>query len=174
MFFKKTVQIKAMIEDIATPFFESSEGTRTAATYSMKFADYIPEIEADDNALSQVLLNLLDNAVKYASFDDPDHKTHIDIVAETTEHKRNIAAPSKTWIRLSVSDNGPGIAQSERKRIFRPYFRSKSALNANVSGVGLGLALCRHIVRSHGGWIESGASEAGGAVFSIYLPCPQS
>jgi signal transduction histidine kinase len=68
------------------------------------------------------------------------------------------------WCRLSVSDTGPGIPESERERVFDPYFTTRKG------GTGLGLAIVRRIVFDHGGnvWVESRPGE--GATFFVDLP----
>lgn len=170
VFFKKTLVVEPLLNDIAKPFFESAAGNRHQVDYSITVENNIPEIEADDNAISQIILNLLDNALKYGTTND-NRKPSITISAELVERRRNSIRPLRRWVKISVSDTGPGIREADRRKIFRPYFRSSSALNANISGVGLGLALCRHIARAHDGWMEAGNSKSGGAVFSLFLPC---
>ena len=63
-----------------------------------------------------------------------------------------------------------GIDRRERRRIFRRFYRSPRARDRNVSGVGLGLALCRTVVRAHGGWIEVKSKAGEGSTFEVYLP----
>jgi two-component system phosphate regulon sensor histidine kinase PhoR len=70
-----------------------------------------------------------------------------------------------------VRDFGMGIARHEQRRIFHRFYRSSRAHDRNVSGVGLGLALCRHVIRSHGGWIEVASEVGEGTTFSVYLKC---
>lgn len=170
VFFKKPVSVKAILESAVKSFSESAAGSRQDVEFTVRTADGIPEIEADDNALSQLLLNLLDNALKYGRKKDSGDKQRISVSADIIEKKRGVIGAPRKWIRIGVADNGPGIEQNEQRRIFRPYFRAKTAHKANISGVGLGLALCRHIAKAHGGWIEAGNGDSGGALFSIYLP----
>jgi two-component system phosphate regulon sensor histidine kinase PhoR len=73
-------------------------------------------------------------------------------------------------VRIAVSDNGRGISKREQKRIFRAYYRSPDAREANVSGVGLGLSLCKQIVAAHGGVMEVESEPGKGSCFSVYLP----
>ncbi len=169
VFFKKTVSVKSIIEDTVKSFSASAGGGRQEVDFKVSASSSIPEIEADENALSQLLLNLLDNALKYGR-SPGSAAQQISVSAEVVERKRRLLSPARSWIRISVADNGPGIEPTERHRIFKPYFRARTAHKANISGVGLGLALCRHIARAHGGWIEAGNGSTKGAVFSIYLP----
>ena len=109
----------------------------------------------DDDAMRQVLLNLLDNAAKYG----PDGQ---EIVVDV----RRLADS----IRISVDDEGPGIPPRDRKRIWRRYRRLARERDRAIAGAGIGLAVVRDIVRLHHGktWCESGAR--GGARFVIDLP----
>ena len=109
----------------------------------------------DDDAMRQVLLNLLDNAAKYG----PDGQ-------EIAVDVRRIADS----IRISVDDEGPGIPPRDRKRIWHRYRRLARERERAIAGAGIGLAVVRDIVRLHHGktWCESGAR--GGARFVIDLP----
>ena len=72
---------------------------------------------------------------------------------------------------MTVRDFGMGIAPSEQRKIFHRFYRSARAHDRNVSGVGLGLALCRHVIRSHGGWITVESEVGVGTTFRAYLKC---
>jgi signal transduction histidine kinase len=102
--------------------------------------------------LRRVLLNLLDNAVKFTP-----EGGHIDLKAE---------AQNSTAV-IEVRDSGPGIASCDLAHIFDPFYRSRTA---NPSGSGLGLALCSEIVRRHGGTIEASNGPGGGCEVRIRLP----
>jgi PAS domain S-box-containing protein len=114
----------------------------------------LPRVEADVNELQQVLLNLLNNA-RDALGD------HGDIAVETG------AAPGRPgWVRLAVSDTGPGIPPEVRDQIFLPFFTTKAG------GTGLGLAISYRIVRDHQGLLEVTSEPGAGTTFSILLPAP--
>jgi two-component system sensor histidine kinase KdpD len=103
--------------------------------------------------MEQVLVNLIDNAVKYTLPGSP-----IDIEAR--------AMPSSCL--LSISDYGPGIAKSQQSKIFDKFYRGNS--ETDQSGVGLGLALCKAIVEAHGGIIRADNRIGKGAEFVIEMP----
>jgi signal transduction histidine kinase len=111
-------------------------------------------LEGDEVLIRQAFSNLLRNAVEACG--DASLKPRILIRAgiDSTHHVS----------RISVEDNGPGIAPDARQQIFRPFFTSKR------TGTGLGLALVQKIVVSHNGRIVAGASELGGASLDITLP----
>lgn len=110
----------------------------------------------DRAAMRQMLLNLLDNAVRYG----PEGQT----VQVTTESRNG------TW-RLTVEDQGKGIPATERERIFEPYYRLHRDARGEKGGTGIGLAVVRSLVEKHGGRITVSETAAGsGARFSLDLP----
>ena len=110
----------------------------------------------DRAAMRQVLLNLLDNAVRYG----PEGQT----VTVTAESHNGM------W-RLTVEDQGKGIPATERERIFEPYYRMNRDARSEKGGSGIGLAVVRGLVEKHGGKVTAGEPALGsGARFSIELP----
>ena len=112
-------------------------------------------IEADPEAISVALRNLVDNAIKYS----PGHPT---VWMEWARENDCVA--------IRVRDQGPGIARSERKAIFRKFVRGTAAAAANVRGSGLGLAMVRHIVTAHRGAVTLASQPGQGSTFTILLP----
>ena len=121
----------------------------------LKIADPLPFIHADRDKLTQVLLNLLDNAIKFSP-GGGDVK-----IAITTENER-------VWCR--IADEGIGIDPQYFERIFDKFFRVDNSDQYEIMGTGLGLPIVKHIVESHGGeiFVESRANQ--GTTFSFYLP----
>ena len=115
----------------------------------------LPTVMGDGGGLSRVLQNLVANAIKYRGADPPE----ILIEAERGDG---------TWI-VSVRDNGPGIREGDRERVFEIFARGRSAEDA-IDGTGLGLAVCQTIVEHHGGriWVEP--QPGGGSAFRFSLP----
>lgn len=118
----------------------------------------IPEnaavLHVDRFHFSNVISNILDNAVKY-SIDDPE----IDVKAYN-EGKRH---------RIEISDRGPGIPISQRRRIFEKYYRIPTGDIHNVRGSGIGLYYCKLIVNKSGGRIFAGSAPGGGSTFTILI-----
>jgi signal transduction histidine kinase len=115
----------------------------------------LPLCNFDKDALTQILVNLIDNAAKYGCDGEA---TEVRIEAECTDDK----------VLLRVLDRGPGVPRGERNRIFQEFHRGSNA--APGGGSGLGLALVSHYVSAHGGTLEVGDRVGGGAVFSFTLP----
>jgi two-component system osmolarity sensor histidine kinase EnvZ len=80
------------------------------------------------------------------------------------------AATERTWLRIEVDDDGPGIPPVERDNVFRPFYRLDHARNQDAGNTGLGLAIARDIARSHGGDIALGESSLGGLRAIITVP----
>lgn len=118
----------------------------------------IPELvmEIDEDRIHQVLDNLVGNAVKYA----PGGK-----VTVTVSH-----GGAADDVVLSVSDEGPGIPSPDQVQLFSPFYRSRSATESAVPGLGLGLYISRELIEAHGGTISVAKAPGGGATFSVRLP----
>ncbi len=116
-------------------------------------ADLLPVVKADAVQLAQVFQNLMANAIKFRRDDPP--RIHVSAVLESTE-----------WV-FSVSDNGIGIAEEYKDRIFNIFQRLHGK---EYPGVGIGLSLCRRIIERHGGriWFESEAGK--GTTFYFTIP----
>jgi two-component system sensor histidine kinase KdpD len=127
----------------------------------------LPLVPLDEVLIEQVLINLLENAVKYTPPETP-----IDILAHLAGPEG--ASPSATGaVLVEVMDRGPGLTQGDEQRIFEKFYRAqrrRSESSGEERGVGLGLTICRGIVEAHGGRIWAHNRPGGGAVFSFTLP----
>lgn len=112
----------------------------------------LPMVRLDARAIELAIINLLDNALKYAK----DGKR---IVVRLEQRRRAL--------ELSVIDFGQGIAPEERRRIFDRFTRGKSAQSAGVRGTGIGLSLVKHIAEAHSGYVEVHSTPGEGARFVI-------
>ncbi|MDN5350126.1 MAG: two-component system, OmpR family, phosphate regulon sensor histidine kinase PhoR [Bacteroidales bacterium] len=112
-------------------------------------------VEGDKVHLKNVVLNLLDNAIKYA-----ENKPFIQVRSRNIPHA----------IEISVQDNGPGISKANQKRIFEKLYRIPTGNVHNVKGFGLGLSYVKSIVEQHGGTINLNSELKKGTTFFIRLP----
>ncbi|TRZ94951.1 HAMP domain-containing protein [bacterium] len=115
----------------------------------------LPKIKADETRFSQVMINLLDNAIKYSS-----EGGTTSIFAKVVENV----------LQIDISDTGIGISEEDLPRIFERFYRVDKARSRELGGTGLGLSIVKHIVSSHGGqvWVKS---ELGlGSTFSFTIP----
>ena len=139
-------------------------GQAARADLEMAFAapsgEPVP-VRVDRSAIEQILLNLVDNACKYAARSTP---ARIDVRLETS--------PGRAHVR--VSDHGPGLSAAERRRLFQPFSKSDRDAANSAPGIGLGLALSRRLARAQGGDLSLDASSGSGAVFVLSLPLARS
>jgi PAS domain S-box-containing protein len=117
----------------------------------------LPAVAADPLNLRRVLLNLLDNAIKYS----PDGGTIV-VAVEADEDR----------LRLHVRDEGLGIPPAEQERIFEKFYRADPQLARGVGGTGLGLYICRELVQRMGGAIALESTPGEGSTFTVVLPVP--
>ncbi|WP_208860778.1 ATP-binding protein, partial [Streptomyces griseoflavus] len=103
--------------------------------------------------LGRVLANLLDNGRRHAR----------ERVTVTVRRERGSAV-------LAVADDGDGVAEADRERIFERFVRLDAARSRDDGGAGLGLAIARDVAVRHGGTLTAGAAPAGGALFELRLP----
>ncbi|EJM47865.1 two-component system sensor histidine kinase KdpD [Pseudomonas sp. GM48] len=115
--------------------------------------DDLPPVHIDAVLIERILINLLENAVKYTP-----QGTSIDLGARTTPDH----------IELWVADEGPGLPHGHEDDIFNKFMRGKK--ESSIPGVGLGLAICRAIAQVHGGTIQGVTRSTGGACFTLRLP----
>ena len=141
------------LEEVVGAVLNRRELAAEAARIRVHLPVEPPWAAMDPVLIEQLLLNLLDNALKYSPPGSP-----VDIDAQV----------SADTLLLAVSDQGPGIPKSEAEQIFHKLTRG--AQSGKQPGAGLGLAICRGIVTAHGGRIEALNNPAGGARFLVSLP----
>jgi signal transduction histidine kinase len=124
-------------------------------TLEVHASEDIPAIEVDKEALSQALINLLNNAIKYSR---EEKYIRVDVKRDADR------------VLLSVTDRGIGVAKSEQKKIFEKFYRAEDSLVHETKGSGLGLSLVRHIVEAHGGEVQVESSPGKGSTFTLVLP----
>jgi signal transduction histidine kinase len=113
-------------------------------------------VRCDPPVVEQILLNLVDNACKYAAVSSP-AVIHLEAFARGKS------------VCLRVRDHGPGIAPADRSRVFQPFRKSAHEAALSAPGVGLGLALCRRLARALGGDLQLEDQPAGGAALVVML-----
>jgi two-component system sensor histidine kinase KdpD len=114
----------------------------------------LPEVAIDPGLVDQLLVNLVENALRYTPKD-----------AKLYVRARAVA----NGVAVQVADEGPGIAEDERARVFEKFYRGRHANRAD-GGVGLGLTICRAIVRAHDGHISIRERPGGGTLVEFTLP----
>jgi len=110
----------------------------------------------DSDAVTQIAVNLLDNAVKYAR--NAENKT---ITVRTRSDEQ--------FTLIEVEDHGPGVPHRQRKKIFEQFYRSGAEATRETTGTGLGLALVKKFAQAHNGFVEIISAKPTGAIFRVAL-----
>jgi signal transduction histidine kinase len=153
----RPLELGPILEEILVGFGPAlaDKGIRVEA----RIAPDLPKVSADPAALRHLFGNLIDNAMKYGASGGV-----IEVAAE------RIATSKGSAVSVRVSDRGSGIRRTDRHRVFDPFFRSAGASASTIPGSGLGLAVVRHIVETHGGTIRVDSAVGRGSVFTVELP----
>jgi two-component system phosphate regulon sensor histidine kinase PhoR len=147
-----TVPVRALTEQSLTAI--EPQATKRNVKVEVTIPDSIA-VRADPKALDQILVNLIDNAVKYTRADG-------NVWVE--------ARPSEDEIRIEVRDDGPGIADKHRERVFERFYRADSSRSREAGGTGLGLSIVKHLVESMDGEVGVEPNLPTGSIFWLRLP----
>ncbi|MET0630205.1 MAG: HAMP domain-containing sensor histidine kinase, partial [Xanthobacteraceae bacterium] len=144
------------LKDVVHSVFSAVESLATEKKLALKVEvpPNLPSGHGDERRLTQVLLNLVGNAIKFTD------KGEVAIRA----------AASNGSYTFSVRDTGPGIAEADQKKIFEEFQQADSSATKKKGGTGLGLSIARRIIEMHGGriWVDSKIGE--GSTFSVEIP----
>ncbi len=146
-------RVSTDVEEVAEAVVARMRPQLTGVRLDLRSTDELPEIPADPVQLDQVLTNLLENAARHSPAGGT---VRIDVARDDGS------------VRVRVADEGPGIPQAQREKVFEPFYRGRE--DPERPGSGLGLAIVRAIVTAHGGeiWIEE--TTAGGTAVVLDLP----
>jgi two-component system phosphate regulon sensor histidine kinase PhoR len=126
-----------------------------ARSREVRLVDEVPSncvVRADDSALEQVLTNLVENAIKYT-----------DAGGCVTVR----ALPQKGAVRIEVVDDGPGVPEAHRDRVFERFYRIDAGRSRELGGTGLGLSIVKHLVTAMGGEVGIDPAQPHGACFWV-------
>lgn len=129
--------------------------TTAEMTIDVKIEPELPLVKLDGNAFTLAVMNLIDNAIKYAS---DGKRIELDLRREGDR------------IVLTVRDFGPGIEPEEQEQIFERFYRARAVRLKPIRGSGIGLALVRHIARAHHGDVSVTSVLGKGSTFQLWLP----
>ncbi|HEY9644731.1 MAG TPA: ATP-binding protein, partial [Chroococcidiopsis sp.] len=148
----------------ASLVFVRQQAMKKGLQLNLEVCPDLPQLLIDERRIRQVLINLLNNAVKFTS----SGSITLSVTLERSPHPAN--APFQ--VRFSVSDTGIGITPEDIARLFQPFIQVDSALNRQYEGTGLGLALVKRIVELHGGDVSVTSTIGVGSQFMFTLPSP--
>lgn len=148
---KAPVDVRALVQEVLARFDQRASAKGVAL--NMDFPETLPDVKGDEQRIMQVLVNLLDNALKFT-----EKGGRVTVSAgENGEH-----------VVVSVSDTGIGIPREHIPHIFERFYKVERS--RRDSGTGLGLAIVKHIVQAHGGEVGVESQEGVGSVFTFTLP----
>jgi two-component system sensor histidine kinase KdpD len=141
---------RAEVEEIVSNAVQRAGSLTAKYWLKVNLAENLPPLSVDSKAIAEVIYNLLDNSAKYS----PEDST-IEIAAERIGSK----------IRFSVEDEGIGIADTDREKVFQKFYRG----DKSKKGFGMGLAIVRGIIEAHAGeiWIENGKKKGSRFIFDL-------
>ena len=131
-------------------------------TVALNMSANLPDVVGDEDQLTQVFQNLIDNAVKYGR-----PKSDIYIEISVVDRVPGTAAPG---VSVSIKDQGDGISEEHLSRLTERFYRVDKARSRELGGTGLGLAIVKHIIGRHRGWLAIDSEENIGSTFTVTLP----
>jgi signal transduction histidine kinase len=147
----QSINMRVVTEEALSELFEKAERNQVALV--LQAPPELPRVSADTDRIRQVMLNLLDNAIKYAPGST--------VTARLT--------PDGATLRVEVGDNGPGIPREDLPHIFEPMYRGARA-TGGAHGSGLGLTIVRTILDQHNAPIRVHSAPDQNTIFSFSLP----
>lgn len=153
----QAVDLGDLINRVASMF--RPQAREKELSLSVQLPPGLPHVQGDPDMLAQVLINLVDNAIKY------------------TPAKRQVTIRAMAvgdQLRVEVEDTGIGIPAESLPRIFERFYRVDKARSRELGGIGLGLAIVKHIIRAHGGKVQVESTPGKGSIFSFTLPLDKS
>ena len=149
--------LREMRKDLRNLFGEIAE--KKGIRFSTRIAKEVPQVVCGDiYRLRQILVNLLNNAIKFTNTGD----VVFNVAAEQTE--------KIVWVRFLVQDTGIGIDQQNLGKLFQPFSQAETTSNIRPSGTGLGLSISKNLVELMGGEIEVESEVGKGSLFTVTLP----
>jgi signal transduction histidine kinase len=152
----QTIEVAPLVNEAADLFRKGADPRAPKITVTTESAPGIPTVQGDAGRLLQVFFNLMGNAHDALQGSQGDGR----IVARTFTERDD----QGDWVKVEISDNGPGIPEIHLGRIFEPFFTTKD------SGSGYGLYLANEILQEHGGRLTACNGDHGGACLTVWLP----
>jgi len=150
---KQETSLKAIVDNTISSIYPKIENRNLKL--AMEIPDDLPSIKVNKDALTRILINLLDNAIKYT-------------LDQGTVGIKAFALDKE--VKIEVWDTGVGIPQADLARIFERFYRVDKARTRNLGGTGLGLAIVKHLVEAHDGRIGVSSTLDKGSTFWFIIP----
>ena len=144
-----------LVEEMVCEALQHISRKRSEHTITVSHQDELLLAKCDARLIVQVIINLVDNAIKYTPVG-----SHIEITTKGEEGRAIV----------SVADDGPGISDDEKERIFQMFYTGSNPIADSRRSLGLGLGLCKSIITAHGGLISVADHQPNGTVFTFTVP----
>ena len=148
----KPVMIEDVINDVMGIFRRQAD--EKGLILNVEIEKELPPVDADRYSVEQVLVNLLENAIRYTSSGS---------VTVRTDFRGK-------YVTIVISDTGSGISQEHLPRLFERFYVVDRARSRSRGGTGLGLAIVKHIMTLHGGWVRVSSTLGEGSMFTVAFP----
>jgi two-component system phosphate regulon sensor histidine kinase PhoR len=155
----RRIDTRALISQVLEIFWERA--AKRGVSLSQDIAENCGQINGDPDRLQQLLINLVDNAVKYTPSGGK-------VTIAASEIQSATDAPRQ--IQVSVADTGAGIPEKDLPRLTERFYRVDKARSRDLGGTGLGLAIVKHIVQAHGGELKIASEINKGTTVTVRLP----
>ncbi len=149
----ESVDVKEVVERIAKALDPMAKGKKVSIVNGLPKA--LPKVKADREKLAQVIMNLVENAIK---FNKPEGEVRLEVEVREKE------------LHLTVTDTGRGISAEDLPRVFERFYRGNKDRSHEIPGTGLGLAIVKHLVEAHQGIVTVQSIPGQGSTFRFSLP----
>lgn len=165
---RSSLQLEAVVDAAVDVLHRKAEAA--GVVIRRQLPEDLPLLYADPDRLEQVLLNLIDNAVKYTPAGGFITITARPLSSIPNEPNSPVAMLGDAWLEIRVADTGVGVPPQDLPRLTERFYRVDKARSRELGGTGLGLAIVKHIVQSHAGRLRIDSELGQGTQVSIYLP----
>ncbi len=147
------VTVKEVVDRIVKALGPMAKGKKVSLAVDLP--DSLPKVRADREKLAQIMMNLMDNAIKFN---------------KAGGRVRVSAEPNGKELRIQIEDTGRGIPSEDLPRVFERFYRGDKSHSHEVPGTGLGLAIVKHLIEAHQGTVQVRSTPGQGSVFQFTLP----
>jgi two-component system phosphate regulon sensor histidine kinase PhoR len=157
---KENVAVEDLIGRVLEIFHDQARRKGLDLSHAIEYG--LPAIAGDPDRLQQLLINLIDNAIKYTP---PGGRVKVAAsLAVSSENQQH------SMVEIAVEDTGSGISEKDLPRLTERFYRVDKARSRELGGTGLGLAIVKHIVQAHGGRLKIASQIQKGTIVTVFLP----
>ncbi len=157
------LEVRRVTDEAVELMREQAE--RQGVTLETRYADAVVRVEGDRDRLNQVMINLLDNSIKYTPRDG-----RVTVEVRAARQAEPLGKEAREGVELAVTDTGEGIPAADIPRLTERFYRVDRARSRELGGTGLGLAIVKHIVQLHHGQLRIESRLREGTTVSVWLP----